>query len=196
VTGDGNCIYNASSLAVSGDEELALILRALTSIELFLHSSYYSSHPLFTTSMSSEQNSIPFGIFFQLANTFEATDLLDNESKSHSDCIKFEALRNCQTKRWSPFISLMALPSVVGLEIHSFFSGEPATCSGKNIHLLLNSNIKPHQSMLNSFSTPIRVLWTFAGSKMVHRPPVPNHVVPLFIAKCEVSPNSNTSFSL
>jgi len=77
-----------------------------------------------------------------------------------------------------------------------FFSGEPATCSGKHIHYLLNSNIKPRQSMLNSFSTPVRVLWTFAGSTMVHRPPVPNHVVPLFIAKCEVSPNRNTSFSL
>ena len=99
MNGDGNCIYNASSLAVSGDEGLALTLRALTSIELFLHSSYYSSHPHFTTSMSSEQNSIPFGIFFQLANTFEATDLLDNESKSHSVCIKFEALRHCQNKR-------------------------------------------------------------------------------------------------
>ena len=128
---DGNCIYNASSLAVSGDEGLALTLIALTSIELFLHSSYYSFHPFFTTSISSEQNSIPFGIFFQLANTFEATNLLDNESKSHADCIKFEALRNCENQRWSPFISLMALLSVVGLEVHSFFSGEPATSSGK-----------------------------------------------------------------
>ena len=89
----------------------------------------------------------------------------------------------------------MALSSAVGLEIF-FFSGEPATSSGENIHYLFTSNIKLHQSMLNACPTPVRVLWTYAGSKMVHRPPVPTHVVPVFIAKCEVNPNSNTSFSL
>ena len=43
---NGNCLYNAASLAVIGSERLSLYLRGLTSIELYLEFSFYSSHPL------------------------------------------------------------------------------------------------------------------------------------------------------
>ena len=43
---DGNCLYNACSLALSGDEILAVYLRCLTSIELSRNPDYYASHPI------------------------------------------------------------------------------------------------------------------------------------------------------
>ena len=44
-TADGNCMFNACSLALIGDESLASCLRPLTSIELYLNAEYYSTHP-------------------------------------------------------------------------------------------------------------------------------------------------------
>ena len=41
---DGNCLHNACPLAIVGDESLAMCLRCLTSIELFMNSEYYASH--------------------------------------------------------------------------------------------------------------------------------------------------------
>ena len=45
VTGDGNCLFTACSVAIIGHESLATYLRCLTSIELFRSADYYASHP-------------------------------------------------------------------------------------------------------------------------------------------------------
>ena len=142
-------------MAIKADESLALTLRVLTSAELFLHASYYSSHPHFTTLLSTQKAPNSLESFFQVANAFEVTDLLESNSNSYFDCVKFEALRNCQDKRWSPFISLMALSSVLGLEIHSFCLD--AGVASSVTHLLYNSNIKPRQCIHDSSVAPIRV---------------------------------------
>ena len=39
-SGDGNCLYRSASLILVGNEDLHLLLRLLTAIELFLHASY------------------------------------------------------------------------------------------------------------------------------------------------------------
>ena len=44
-SGDGNCLYRSASLILVGNEDLHLLLRLLTGIELFLHASYYAMHP-------------------------------------------------------------------------------------------------------------------------------------------------------
>ena len=44
-SGDGNCLYRSASLILVGNEDLHLLLRLLTAIELFLHASYYAMHP-------------------------------------------------------------------------------------------------------------------------------------------------------
>jgi len=51
-SGEGNYLYRSASLIIVGNEDLHLLLRLLTAIELFLHASYYARHPKFhTTSM-------------------------------------------------------------------------------------------------------------------------------------------------
>ena len=44
---DDNCLYNACSLALADDESLAMCLRCLTSIELFMNAEYYASHNVY-----------------------------------------------------------------------------------------------------------------------------------------------------
>ena len=45
VTANGNCLYNAASVLLVGDESLNAILRLLTAAELYLHGNFYAHHP-------------------------------------------------------------------------------------------------------------------------------------------------------
>ena len=45
VLGDGNCLFNAGSVCVVGNESLAVLLRLLTAAELFLQQNFYADHP-------------------------------------------------------------------------------------------------------------------------------------------------------
>ena len=49
ISGNGNCLYNAVSLALCGYQTLATCLRTLTAAELYLHSDSYAKHPLIMT---------------------------------------------------------------------------------------------------------------------------------------------------
>lgn len=46
LTGDGNCLFNSASIAICGDQRLAVELRLRTSIELAIHCDYYRNHPV------------------------------------------------------------------------------------------------------------------------------------------------------
>ena len=76
VSADGNCLYNAASAAISGDEKLSSTLRALTSAELHLDASFYASHPHFLSLLATEETPGLIGRFLQLSHTFETTDLI------------------------------------------------------------------------------------------------------------------------
>ena len=44
-TGDVNCLYNSASIILNGREDLSLLLRLLTAIELYKNASFYVTHP-------------------------------------------------------------------------------------------------------------------------------------------------------
>ena len=122
---------------------------------------------------------------FSHSLTFESSDLFDKRIQNYSDSIRLEALLNCQHRRWSPFICMMALSSVLRLPIHSFY---PETGgrkgAGRHAFNLSNADIEPREkSVAETF--PIMLLWSLAaGSRNDLNPSfVPNHIVPLFILK-------------
>ena len=45
VTGDGNCLFNAVSVILVGNQRLSLALRVLAAVELYLHADFYAHHP-------------------------------------------------------------------------------------------------------------------------------------------------------
>ena len=45
VTGNGNCLFNAASINLIGNEDLSVALRLLTTAELFIHADFYANHP-------------------------------------------------------------------------------------------------------------------------------------------------------
>ena len=45
VTGNGNCLFNAASINLVGNEDMSVILRLLTAAELYIHADFYANHP-------------------------------------------------------------------------------------------------------------------------------------------------------
>jgi len=83
------------------------------------------------------------GRFFQLSHTFEVSDLFNPAQSNYTQLVKFEALKNCQVKRWSPFVCLMALASVTRITIHSLYPETGGVASGMYAVKLFNAMIKP-----------------------------------------------------
>ena len=161
-----------------------MLLRALTSIELFLNAEFYASHPLLQNFLATENTSSLLGSFFQVDHSFNDSNLFQRNLTAHVDNVKIEALENCKNGRWSPFMSVLALSSVLGLEIHSFYpkagAGQPDNCAYK----VLNSIVKPREET-NGAKAPVRLLWTRLHSQKnpCSKSFIPNHVVPLFLVK-------------
>lgn len=44
-TGNGDCFFNSASFLLFGNEGLCTVLCLLTAAEIFLHTSFYASHP-------------------------------------------------------------------------------------------------------------------------------------------------------
>ena len=125
VKADGNCLYHACSFTIIGKEDLSSVLRALCSMELYLYADYYASHPHFKSLAEEEQNTSLSDLFFLQSLSFESSDQFDKKLSNHSDCVRKEALRNCNIGRWCPFVCIMALsrmychdPSLLSSPIH------------------------------------------------------------------------------
>lgn len=90
-TGDGNCLFNAVSIALSGNEHRAAELRLRTSVEMALNSDNYTSRD-------------------------DYEQLMENSPSFHAslkDC--------CSEGAYSSIWTIMALSSVVGLPINSVY---------------------------------------------------------------------------
>ena len=183
VSGDGNCLYNAASVAIFGSENLSSLFRALTSAELFIHKDYYAAHPHFLSLLSKENKCNHLKKIFTVAHTFEASDLLGTEKdKDYMLCVQKEALENCQDMRWSPFVCLMALSSVISLPIHSFYPETGGVHAGRLAVCLFNGTIYPR---MHNSSLCINLLWCKSGGSSIDVSPSfkPDHIVPVFFTK-------------
>ena len=125
-TDDGNCLYNAVSISLIGNEKLSKVLRLLTSNELFENASYYAKHPYFVQIQENEESGFyskdsPFNLslsdtpsqLFKPKNRNERTkeqclkgETTDNgkeeDQGNHEQCVKEEAQANTYLKHWSP----------------------------------------------------------------------------------------------
>ena len=102
-TGEGNCLYNACSIALCGNESLASYLRCLTSIELFINSTFYARHPIIVQQHNKTACS-------SIANTFAKclSDIAQNSVRKEDPCKRIitEAYSNAMNRQWSSFVRL------------------------------------------------------------------------------------------
>ena len=67
-TDDGNCLFNAVSIALTGDESLAVILWLLTVPELLAYSEFYSQHPQLASASQASGYSVSAILIIFLSN--------------------------------------------------------------------------------------------------------------------------------
>ena len=101
-TGDGNCLFNACSISLCGNESLSSSLRILTAIELFVNAQFYANHPCLLLEWESSGN-----LFRSKKSIFasclsdESFELLNSQYSNRKECIKNEALLFSKPAHWS-----------------------------------------------------------------------------------------------
>ena len=153
-------------------------MRLLTSIELFEKAPYYARYSLFIKQV--ETNNFPTlsGVLIACVS-FECSDqfkLISNESVS--EIIKMEALINCQTNKFSSFLCLIALSSVLNFPIRSIYPDFGL----EKFKKLFNTIIYPFCSIKNQNQNILNILWcnTDIISVMQNNSNwSPNHFVPI-----------------
>ena len=158
------------SLVLFGDNLMVEVLRILTCIELFLHADFYCSHPLFFSCFSEHRNNFP-SLGSLLAISVSDTALLTN-CKS-DELVRQEAIHSCCKNRWSSFLSILALSTVVGRSITTFYPD----IGFHKYKLLFNQVIIPR--MPSNSSEGIYILFCHEGNLTVNDNFLPNHFVPL-----------------
>ena len=132
---DGNCLFNACSASLIGNESLAPYLRCLTSLELFMNPGYYAHHPLLAG--HARQDSSIFSVSIS-SKAFDEYDRFDKIS-----AIKAEAKSIANNFTFSSFDVMFALSSVVGMEIEAYY---PITNKEPVYEELFNCCIVPREA--------------------------------------------------
>ena len=163
---DGNCLFSSVSLLINGTNDFVHNLRISTAFEMYENCKLYCDHPLFSEVYN--ENS---GVFSSLRNIFDAclTEESSKQGENDEDKIKHEAVYCCQDKIYCGFITTLALSSVIGLKIVTWY---PDVFEAK-YKLIFSRCIEPIGMYLDNCSLEIHLLWCpFESNK-------PNHFVPL-----------------
>ena len=112
-------------------------LRQLVSIELYENTSYYASHPLLKTKFEEDNTFLHFHNLFTCVLSENAFNVFDKTNISLS--IQTEAESNLVNCRWSSFLCVLALSSVIGRPINCHYP----SVGEKKYHNLFNCLVQP-----------------------------------------------------
>ena len=154
ISTDGNCLYNAVSMYLNNTEELHLILRLLTTIEMFLNWNYYASviERMVAESKVSQNKLAMIKTMFRFTSADNLTSVTDL-----CNAFLLEAMSNCDVGSFSSMACIFGLASVIGQPIRSLYTPrvnaklfslfsqvvQPRIKSSENAVLLLWSSTQP-----------------------------------------------------
>ena len=125
-TGDGNCLFNSASIAICGDERLAVELRLRTSIEPAIHRDYYRNHPVLRGAkiqFNSKKGGIGFlpleSLFDLTCFNFESERVLSE--KGFEAAFLNEMMVTSVNYTYSGTLQIMGLASVVGVPLETLY---------------------------------------------------------------------------
>ena len=193
-TGDGNCLYNACSIALCGTEILAPHLCCLTSIELFVNSVFYVKHPI----LEQQHNK---GAFSCIANAFAmclsdiALDSFAKEDPSKS--VVAEAYNNALNRQWSSFLCILALSSAVKRPVEAYYpvsadeekKDSLSTMFNCTIYPRVTAGLKPSDERIHLFRCALMPIDYSVVNKV---PENRNH----YVALCKPKDNTNDPKSI
>ena len=108
-------MYSSASLAKVKNNWLMESLRVMVSVELFLNASLYWNHPCFVSTFSVHKQKVSTEIrnLLPMSVSVESLDMGFPGDRS----VRAEAISNCKDKKWSSFLCLLVLSSVVNRSI-------------------------------------------------------------------------------
>ena len=136
-----------------GDNSLVPTLRILTSIELYINATFYSQHPCFLSVMNEH------GKYFRLKNLLPlcvSKDCLDS-NLTEDDLVRKEAILNCSSHKWSSFLCILGLSSILGMNISTYYPD----CGELQYKIFFNHLITPRKQDHSVDSEAIHLLFCF-----------------------------------
>ena len=149
-------------------------LRVLTSIELYLNADFYSKHPYFEVVVNEHQDDFGRSLtnLLPLSVSLECLD----SRLSGSELVKKEAIVNCHDKKWSSFLCILGLSSVINRNIVTYYPD----CGDRRCKLLFNRQIEPRSpSVAAPAADNLYILFCVDGLIKSGDKFKPNHFVPL-----------------
>ena len=160
-TPNGDCLFNAASILLCGNESVAMLLCLLVAGELFFNAPFYADHDVFndTTKTSTD---LSFDTVFSIALT-KAGEEKFAETRKKSEAVKAEALVAFTRGKWSSFMHVLELASVVSKPLHSIY---PDVNFGFRslIHRSVSPRTSPTVDQPCGNVEPLNILWSSYGN--------------------------------
>lgn len=184
-TPNGDCLFNAISLLVRGNESAAMLLRLLVAGELYFNASFYADHHVFVDTIRSNSD-LSLDTLFTVALTEAGADEC-SKNRSKTDAVKSEALVACTRGEWSSFLHILGIASVLSKQVQSIYPDV-----NFRFRSLIHRIVKPRASATNDplgDEDQVNILWSRDGG-FDNRPGVwyePNHFVSVVTSEDEVA---------
>ena len=171
-TGDGNCLFNAASSAICGNERLAVEIRLRTALELLAHQEFYGAHPAVAGINLTNRS----GKKWQLEGLYNAVVFSRaSDGDSFQTSLEKEICNTLHNYAWSGLMQIMGLASAIRCEISMIYPDK------KHILLpLLNATYRPR--IVGIQMPRLTIMWTdMAGWQNRSKPFSVNHFVPMLM---------------
>jgi len=184
-TPNGDCLFNAISLLVCGNESAAMVLRLLVAGELYFNASFYAHRHVFVDTIRSNSD-LSLDTLFTVALTEAGADEC-SKTRSKTDAVKSEALVACTRGEWSPFLHILGVASVLSKQMHSIYPDVNFL-----FRSLIHRIVKPRASVTNDplgNEDQVNILWSRDGG-FDNCPGVwyePNRFIPVVTSEDEVA---------
>lgn len=118
-TPNGDCLFNVVSILLCGNESNSMLLRLLVAGELYFNAPFYANHSVFTNT-TRVCTDLTLETLFSIALT-KAGDEKMSETGNKLDPVKAEALVACTPGKWSSFMHVLGLASVISNPVCSIY---------------------------------------------------------------------------
>ena len=177
----GDCLFSSVSLSVYGNNRFSDELRVLTCIELFLNARFYANHPIISKTLADFKELFQnFLSVFTCCVSDKAFHAFKDDKYCPIKLCKEEAVVCCEKLKFSSFLCICALSSVVGRCFTTYY---PDKCAEiKYTKIFNDKNISP-RGLRSKIMDNVSIL--FCRSFPLSKSDVfkPNHFVPLIHVK-------------
>ena len=185
-TPDGNCLFNAVSRAIFGNENMATELRLRTALELSLNPDYYRAHPIVSElklktasgkewPLSGLYDAVVFRNSNLCAQHTTALEAKNTDKTSFQQAVEKEICSTFNNYAWSGIMQIMGLASAVRCNIQLLYPDKR-----HSLFPLLSGTYRPRISSANGQLPTITIMWTnIGGWKDKEKEFQVNHFVPI-----------------